>query len=136
MSLHLETIDNASAFAPGDTIEGVAGWELEAPPERVEVRLFWHTAGKGGEDVSVVETVRFDAPQAADAQPYRFTTPEGPYAFEGKLITLRWGIELVVVPGGPSRRLSITLSPTGAPIRLGVVEDEKKKKPAAVSPLP
>src|SRR5690606_38006090 len=48
VKLHLETLDRHTSFRPGDTVEGVAGWEPgpgEDPPDRVEVRLFWHTAG-------------------------------------------------------------------------------------------
>ena len=28
--------------------------------------------------------------------------PDGPYSFSGKLITLAWAIEIVVLPGGES----------------------------------
>lgn len=124
MKLHLETLDRHTSFRPGDTVEGVAGWEPgpgEDPPDRVEVRLFWHTAGKGDRDVGVVDTVSFDAPAPTDAQVYRLALPAaGPYSFSGKLISLTWSIELVVMAGGNEHveRLDLTVSPTGEEVRL------------------
>ncbi len=29
-----------------------------------------------------------------------FAVPEGPYSFDGRLITLRWVVEVAVEPGG------------------------------------
>src|SRR5690606_28676875 len=102
-----------------EVVEGVAGWELDAPPTSVELRLFWHTAGKGDEDVKIVDTVRFDDAPAVDARIYRITLPaDGPYGFSGRLITLQWSLELVVKPGGDVARLDITVSPTREEVRL------------------
>ena len=117
--VHLETLEGRTTFRPGDAVEGVAGWELEAPPKLVEVRLFWHTAGKGDTDVQIVEAVRFDDAPAVDARIYRFTLPgDGPYSFSGRLITLQWSIELVTKPGKEVAKLDLTLSPTGEEVRL------------------
>ncbi len=116
--VHIETLDHRTAYHPGDVVEGVAGWEFDTPPTWVEVRLFWHTAGKGDADVRVVETTRFEGVPAVDARIFRFTLPAGPYSFSGRLITLRWSLELVTQPGSNVAKLDLTVSPTGAEVRL------------------
>ena len=116
--LKLGTRDNRTEFRPGEEIARAAGWQLDQPPQSVEVRLFWFTRGKGTEDVGVMDTVRFEQPQREEARPFRFTAPAEPYSFSGKLISLVWAIELVVQPGPDSSRLELTLSPTGKEILL------------------
>jgi hypothetical protein len=116
--LKLGTRDNRTEFRPGDEIAGAAGWQLDQPPKSAEVRLFWYTRGKGTEDVSVVDTVRFDNPQREEARPFRFTAPAEPYSFSGRLISLVWALELVIEPGKESARFEFTLSSTGKEVLL------------------
>jgi hypothetical protein len=120
MNLHLETLDHRGSYRPGDVVEGVAGWEAAdgKPPAGVEVRLFWHTTGKGDEDVGIADTARFENPAAADAQRYMLQLPVVPYSFSGRLISLQWSLELIVQPGNHVTRLDITVSPTGEEVRL------------------
>lgn len=116
---HLETLENRTRYRPRDVVEGVAGWELEAPPASAEVRLFWHTSGKGDQDVVVVATHAFKNMQATDAQIYQLRIPDvGPYGFSGKLITLQWSVELVVEPGHHVQRIDLSVSATGEEVRL------------------
>jgi hypothetical protein len=117
--LTLEMRDGKKAFQPGEAVSGAAFWKLEQAPKSVEVRLFWHTRGKGTEDVSVVNTVRFENPLSEEARLFRFEAPNGPYSFSGRLISLIWGLELVVQPGQPSAQVEITISPTGREVLLG-----------------
>lgn len=77
-------------FQPGEEIAGAAQWRLDRAPQSVEVRLLWHTSGRGIEDVCVVETVRFDVPAQDDTRPFSLVAPDAPYSFSGKLITLEW----------------------------------------------
>ncbi len=109
--LRLGIRDDRRQFRPGEELTGAAGWELDKPPQAVEVRLLWFTRGKGTEDVSVVQTVRFDQPQAAEARPFRFQLPAAPYSFSGKLISLVWALELVALPSKQSTRLDFVLGP-------------------------
>src|SRR4051812_12829644 len=92
----LETRDGQKAFRPGEMVSGAAFWQLEQAPKWVEVRLFWRTRGKGTEDVSVVDTVRFENPQIEEARLFQLQAPDGPYSFSGRLISLIWGLELIV----------------------------------------
>lgn len=114
----VETNNGATSFRPGDVVDGTVRWQLAAPPAKIELRLFWHTEGRGDQDVGVIETVPFENPGAVDQRSFRVRLPEGPYSFSGKLITLAWGLEAVAQPGDWSGRIPITLSPTGEEIRL------------------
>lgn len=110
--------ENRNEFRPGDEITGAAGWKIDGAVKSAEVRLFWHTRGKGTEDVRVVDVIRFENPQNEEARPFRFVAPVGPHSFSGALISLLWAVELVVEPGGESARAKLTISPTGREISL------------------
>jgi hypothetical protein len=109
--LRLGLREDRKQFRPGDELTGAAGWELDRPPEAIEVRLIWFTRGKGTEDVGVVQTVRFDQPKAAEARPFSFRLPLAPYSFSGKLISLIWALELVVLPSKQSTRIDFVVGP-------------------------
>lgn len=116
--IQVETDDGVTSFHPGDTVEGKTFWRLDPPPETVELRLFWYTAGKGDRDVGIVESIPFAGPAAEDSRRFGLRLPEGPYSFSGKLISLVWAIEVVAQPGDHVGRLEITVSPTGREILL------------------
>jgi len=99
-------------------VRGRALWILDEPPKAVEVRLFWYTEGKGTQDVELIDSVRFDAPPQRDQKDFRFTLPDEPYSFSGKLISLIWALELVVLPSDETERIPITVSPTGCEVVL------------------
>ena len=116
--LKLAVRDDRREFRPGEEIHGAAGWQLDRAPKSAEVRLFWRTRGKGTEDVGVVETVRFEHPQSEEARPFCFKLPDAPYSFSGKLISLLWGLELVLSPGDETAQVELVVSPTGREILL------------------
>jgi hypothetical protein len=110
--LHLDLADDRRAFKPGESVEGRVSWNVDGATS-AEVRLFWYTRGKGTEDVGLVDTVAFPNPQATDQRTFRFTLPEAPYSFSGKLISILWAIELIVEPGSSVERREIVVSPSG-----------------------
>lgn len=116
--IQVETRDGATAFAPGEVVEGTASWQLETPAQSVELRLFWYTRGKGDQDVGVVATVAFPEPGLQDRRGFSFSLPVGPYSFSGKLISLLWALEVVAEPGSRAGRLEITVSPSRREILL------------------
>lgn len=103
---------------PGDTVTGRAVWRLDADPEAVELRLFWHTRGKGTEDVELVDQVRTEAAGVVGERAFAFRLPLGPYSFSGTLITLSWALELVALPGGELERVELVVAPTPVEVRL------------------
>lgn len=116
--LAVEVRDGANAFLPRETVEGTASWRLDRAAETAELRLFWYTEGKGDQDVGVVSVVPFANPGLQDQRAFRFTLPDGPFSFSGKLISLAWALELVVEPGSRASRTEITVSPTRMEILL------------------
>jgi hypothetical protein len=119
--LHLELADSKTKYRPGEAVEGVAFWELDAPPNSVEIRLFWRTQGKGTVDVEVVHSQPCGKGQN-DRRPFRIVLPAGPYSVSGTLVSIVWGVELVTEPSGDSTSTDIVVSPTGEEIRLVKVD--------------
>ena len=109
---------NQTRFRPGDTLEGMAFWRLDAPPEAVEICLHWFTQGKGTRDGATIEMIRFPSPGVHGTREFRFHLPPSPYSFSGKLISLTWAVALVVKPGLAVTQAEFTMSPTGGEIVL------------------
>jgi hypothetical protein len=114
----LGTEQGRLAYLPGEMLTGAAGWSLPAPPTSAEVRLFWHTAGKGTRDVRVVMAVPLDGPGAQDTRSFSLVLPTLPWSLDGRLVSLLWGIELVLEPGGRNVRRELIVSPDGAPAHI------------------
>lgn len=117
-NLEISFPQNIQSFDPGAEIAVKAIWDLDETPAKIEARLVWHTTGKGDRDLKVVKTVVIDHPPARDEQFVNFALPWGPYSFSGKLISLVWGIELVVSPGNNSVRSEIVVAPHGTEVLL------------------
>jgi hypothetical protein len=117
--LRIEAVDGCVAFSPLEKLELEITWQLLEHADAIEVRLVWYTEGKGDQDLSIVAIERFDHPPLHDHRRCSFTLPEGPYSFSGRLISVLWCAELVVLPKGPSRRLDLTVGPEGREVRLG-----------------
>ena len=126
--LKIELSEGRTAYAPGEELTGTVSWKLEKPPRAVELRLFWFTRGRGSEDAGVVERVRFDHPLPEEARPFRFRLPEAPCSFSGKLISLRWAVELVAEPSKAVGRQEITIAPGGEEVVLDSLPETKPKK--------
>ena len=123
--IEIETDGGHDAFAPGEAIAGTVSWQLDAPPDAVEVRLFWYTRGKGTTDVQVVKAQHFAAPGSAGRRTFKFVLPAEPYSFSGKLISLIWALEAVVQPGERSARRELVVAPGGREVLLGTVGKAK-----------
>ena len=109
-------------YPPAAEVHGAAAWKCDQPPQTVEVRLLWFTRGRGSDDVGVVDTMRFEQPQAEQALPFQFILPPAPYSFSGKLITLSWAVEVVLQPSKDSARVEFLMAPDGKEIVLGEVK--------------
>jgi hypothetical protein len=118
MSLAIQIHDNQTAFSPRGRITGEVSWQLETPPQSVELRLVWGTSGRGNLDFCVVETMPFPNPQPTESRSFAFTLPEGPYSFSGKFIALTWALELAIEPGRQLVGQEITVAPGGREVVL------------------
>jgi hypothetical protein len=118
IALELAFDENANACEPGGRIAGTASWTAERPPEGIELRLFWYTKGKGDQDLSVVETIVVDSPQATDRRPFSFRLPATPPSFRGELVELVWAIEVVALPSEEAALREVVVGPGGQTISL------------------
>jgi hypothetical protein len=104
-------------FSPGGEIQGAVSWSRAAAPRKVELRLFWHTKGRGDRDSETVWETAFDLPQAADRREFSVVAPAAPASFSGKLISLLWALELVI-DGKSAALTEVIIAPGGVEIDL------------------
>ncbi|HEY7368600.1 MAG TPA: hypothetical protein VIA29_01850 [Thermoanaerobaculia bacterium] len=109
----------AEGFRPGEEVSGTVSWNLEIPPSRLEVRLFWHTEGKGDSDVQIACMETFPDPGREGSRSFRMRIPDAPWSFSGKLISLKWAVEAVAEPAGVAGSAPMVVSPTGREIVIG-----------------
>jgi hypothetical protein len=117
--------EEKTVFAPRETIRGVIEWNLDANPRRLDLSLFWYTAGKGTRDIGLVHNVGFNDPGTRGSKDFSFALPDGPFSFSGKLISVIWAIELTCSPGSETARREMVLSPTGKEILLGSIPTQR-----------
>lgn len=125
------TIDRAPArFRPGERLDGSASWQRVENIRSAAIRLFWTTSGKGTTDTAIVAAQDLTNPQAEDTRRFSFLLPAGPPGFSGSLITLSWGVELVIEPGELASHREFAFGPETTELRLPKVEpSQPNKKP-------
>jgi hypothetical protein len=99
--------DERTAFRPGETVRGRALWVFAEAPDAVEVRLFWHTEGKGDTDVGVVDLARFDEVGPAGDERFALRLRDRPWSYAGTLISVIWSLEIVALPSEETFRLDL-----------------------------
>lgn len=122
ISMRIELDDDRRWYLPGENVSGRIVWNLIA--DAVELRLFWHTSGKGTEDVEIIDDLRVDAAGTSGERDFSFRLPLGPYSFSGSLITLAWALELMAFPGGEIERVELVVAPTPVELRLETLDRE------------
>ena len=118
MTLRIEPEDRKTAFLPGETLSGYVYWERPQAPEKICLRLFWYTEGKGDRDFLLKAEEAWESPATSDRRAFKFQLPDGPFSFSGKLISLIWSLELIEFPSEESVREEFILSPTRKEIEL------------------
>ncbi len=109
---------DVKVFEPGATVRGRALWLLEDDPQAIEVRLFWHTQGKGDRDLGIVGTARFDEPGKLGDRPFELILPSRPWSCSGRLVSVLWSLEIVALPREESQRFDIVVGPGGREVLL------------------
>lgn len=130
--LELRLNTPGARYFPGDAVEGTLSWELERDPARLEIALFWSTEGKGSTDSHTVATELIEQPGQLGTREFRFTLPEAPHSFSGKLISLVWGVEALCKKPKVQEFVPLVMSPTGGVLTLGEPEEEDVLVPAFV----
>jgi hypothetical protein len=110
--LDIKTRGNRVGYLPGEEIRGQFSWKLSEAPEKMELRLCYYTDRSRRREVDLTEVQVFRDFPAEGNQDFLFILPEGPYSFVGKLLSLRWALELVVLPEKKMQRLELVVSPT------------------------
>jgi len=122
--LSIKLHDDKTVFAPRDTVQGVIEWNLDSNPRRLDLSLFWYTAGRGTRDVGMVHQMPLESPGMHGSKEFSFSLPDGPLSVSGKLVSVIWAIELTCSPGSETTRRVITLSVTGKEVVLGSVRPQ------------
>ncbi|MHC4886360.1 MAG: hypothetical protein ACYTGH_14880 [Planctomycetota bacterium] len=113
-TIHLS--EDRTNWYPGEILSGTVTWTMEKAPKQAKLRLYWRTSGKGTKDREVVRSLTLDAPAAQESRNFEIQLPLGPYSFDGRLISLDWGIELRL--DDTRSRKPFTLSMNGEPVEL------------------
>lgn len=119
--LEIALAGNKAEFAPGEHIEGRVVWSGTEAPEGLVVALMYQTEGRGTRDTNHVEEIDVQASTGAGEQSFRFAVPEGPYTFDGTLISLRWFIEASCEETTETK--AIVVSPWVETVRLKEVKE-------------
>lgn len=116
----LVTLDAEPRFAPGEAIDGRVRWQLETPPDAIELRLYWATEGRGTQDVTVERRTRIEASGQEGEAAFSLEAPPGPHSFSGKLVSVGWGIEAVALPAEDriGERVPLVISPARQPLEI------------------
>jgi len=115
----LEIHVDGEAFAPGESLRGSVEWMGDAAPEALELRLLWYTEGRGDRDVGVARSLRFETPSALGSTSFELEAPSGPYSCSGRLVSIRWALEVVKRPDEETARVDLVLAPGRREVDLG-----------------
>ena len=118
MSIQIHIDEERTSFRPQETISGTISWSLPVAPAQVTLELFWTTRGKGQVDSEVAQSVQLKQPAAAGEQRFELKIPDAPYSFSGKLVSLLWGLRLIIHPSQEQAQVNLTISPTGQEINV------------------
>lgn len=103
-------------YRPTERLRGEASWQLKKTPKKLQINLYWTTAGRGNTDLRIIESKSLK-PEKQGFNHFEFILPAGPYSFSGRLISLTWAVEFIA---GNRQCLTETIivAPTGEELRL------------------
>ena len=89
-------------FQPGDTLHGI----VEINPRStincraVEIKIGWHTEGRGSRAESYLYTNRRDDVKQLNIEPFieefDFVIPPEPWSYSGQLISIVWSVDVKI----------------------------------------
>ncbi len=117
----LTLYDTENQPAPGGALKGVAEWELDAEPDQLTLALIYFVESRADESPVLVDSHEWETPGRQGRQEFTFQLPQSPYSFKGKLMTLKWAVELTTAESNLFERCEFVLTPTGQEIQLSKV---------------
>lgn len=109
---------DSEAVRPGQDVSGTVSWSLQGRRgDRVVIRLFWYTQGKGTEDIGVVDEKTIPSPAVSSSERFSFRAPAFPWSYAGTLMAITWAVEATVEPKGAVDRKQFVLGPEGREIQ-------------------
>lgn len=131
MTLRLH-LDSAVAEC-GDRFTGTIEWgALDIEPSAVRVQLRWWTEGRGDKDGAVSSRIELPGAPEGSGRFELTVPPNGPITFDGRLMRVRWVVELVLdhtLRPDPDVEEPVTVLPRG-----GVSLWARMHAPAPVDP--
>lgn len=136
MKAEIQLENGKVSYLPGESIRGMAQWHGDVVIESIELRLIYHTSGRGTQDVCTVAVEKFERPGSSESRPFDLAAGgdrgSHPWSFSGKLISVTWGLELVVGGDVLIAECPVVVSPTGGEIDLyshddGSAQSESKR---------
>ena len=124
---HAEIIIPQDTFYPDSEINGIVKWNLEKPPKKIDLTLFWKTSGRGDPDGDCIIGLKLQK-KASGEKEFTFKVPNSPYSFSGKLISLQWHLRFKTISPTLTITKNIIISPTEKEIILTPVENQKLTK--------
>ena len=118
MTLSLVFPDGRTQFDPGEEVSVTLSWSRDEPMTKAEVRLFWHTDGRGDPDGEMSQRYTLENLDAKGQHTLDIEIPTAPYSFSGKVASLEWTIEFVELPSRDAARVPIVIAPGREEIRL------------------
>jgi hypothetical protein len=109
---------------PRDTVEGRVEWRLDKEPKDLELRLCWFTGGRGTEEAETIAVLPL-GDMASGSRDFSFVLPGEPWSFDGKLIRLAWGLEVVAKKSGGLALEELVVAPDRTVRTLGEVEEPR-----------
>jgi hypothetical protein len=104
---------NTRQFEPGATITARVQWSDLRDNDRLVVRLFWFTTGKGDRDIEIVSEVPLQATGTSGQEVVKLTAPAWPFSYSGKMVSIQWAIEVVRLPGEDAQTVELVIAPDG-----------------------
>lgn len=114
--------------SPDQTLFGNVTWSsVSESAESISIRLIWFTQGKGDRDYLAVDSIDIPVSASSNGAEFEFVLPRRPLSFSGKLISLTWAVEAVVIPSKQSALAEFTLCDRSAKIVLQDKSNELKE---------
>lgn len=113
------------SYLPSTPVTGVVNWQLSQRIDKIIIRLFWMTSGTAPVQIGVVDTYTIERADPAGTSRFEFQLPAGPWSFQGQLLGLGWGVEVIALPSKLHASAIFTVSPAGTVIDpyAGAVEE-------------